>query len=166
MCASPGGLATVVDFRVVQRLISALLKEHEEPKYDVRKTGMRKYVNDHLAGWCVFTFWDCLASRLLVFAFTEVVLHNGFSRFEIKLNVFVSQCQPDSDKVNYFLELSVGWSVCNFLRACRDTNVKLVILTEITACGLRRGCKIQIISLCTRKVLGAVVLMIRTTKQI
>lgn len=110
---------------------------------------MRKYVSDHLAGCFVCTFWDCLASRLLVFAFMEVVLHNGSSRLEIKPNVLISQCQPDSDKVNYFIELSVGWCVCNFLRACRDTNVKLVILTEITACGLRTGCKIQIISLCS-----------------
>lgn len=55
------------------------------------------------------------------------------------------------DKVNYFTELSAGWSACNFLRACRDTNAKLVILAEIRACGIKRGCKIQIISLFTWK---------------
>lgn len=97
----------------------------------------------------LFIPWECLASQLLVFALMEVVLHNGFSRFEIKPSVFISECQTDSDKVNYFIELSAGLSDCNFLQACRDTNVKLVILTEITACGLKRGCKIQIISFCT-----------------
>lgn len=51
---------------------------------------MKKNVNDHLVGWFVYTFWDCLASQLLVFAFMEVVLHNGSSRLEIKPNVFVS----------------------------------------------------------------------------
>lgn len=96
----------------------------------------------------------------------EVVLHNGFSRFEIKPSVFISECQTDSDKVNYFIELSAGLSDCNFLQACRDTNVKLVILTEIRACGLKRGCKIQIISFCTWTVLEGVVLIIETTKQI
>lgn len=111
----------------------------------------------------VYTFWDCLASLLLVFAFMEVVLRNGFSRFEIKPSAFISECQTDSEKVNYFIELSAGWSACSVLQACRDTNVKLVILTEIRVCGLKRGCKIQILSLCTWKVLEGVVLMIRTT---
>lgn len=77
---------------------------------------MKKNVNDHLAGWFVYTFWDCLVSQLLVFAFMEVVLHNGSSRFEIKPNMFVSECQTDSDKVNYFIELSAGWFACNFLK--------------------------------------------------
>lgn len=81
------------------------------------QTSMKTNVNDHLAGWFVYTFWDCLASQLLGFAFMEVVLHNDFSRLEIKPSVFISKCHTDSDKVNCFIELSAGRSASNFLQA-------------------------------------------------
>lgn len=35
VCASPGGLDTVMDFRVAPELKSKLLKKHEKPKYGV-----------------------------------------------------------------------------------------------------------------------------------
>lgn len=58
------------------------------------------------------------------------MLHNGFSRLESKLHAFDLKCQTDSGKVNYFIWLGVKRTACNFLMACRDTNVKLVILTD------------------------------------
>lgn len=34
---------------------------------------------------------------------------------DLRLNRMCSfQCQTDSDKVNYFIELSAGWFACNF----------------------------------------------------
>lgn len=63
------------------------------------------------------------------------MLHSGFSRLERKLHVFEdSWCQTHSGNVNYCIWLSVKRTACNFLMACRDTNVKPVILTEIRAC--------------------------------
>lgn len=66
----------------------------------------------------------------------------------------------DFCKGNYCIWLGVKRTACNFLMACRDTDVKLVILTEIRACWIRRGCKIQIISFWLLKTTETVVLFV------
>lgn len=53
----------------------------------------------------------------------------------------------DYGRVNYCIWLSVKRSACNLLMSCRDTNVKLVILTQIRARWIKTGCEIQITTL-------------------
>lgn len=93
-CGFPG--RPITDFKAVEKARKAKIWCIYVEK---SKTSMKINVNDHLAGWFVYTFWDCLACQLLVFAFMEVVLHNDFSNPEIKPSVFISKCQTDSDKV-------------------------------------------------------------------
>lgn len=80
-------------------------------------------------------FRDPLAGQLVVFVFMQGgVLHRGLGLLKRKVHVCRIHSVRDFCKGNYCIWLSVKRTACNFLMACRDTDVKLVILTEIRAC--------------------------------
>lgn len=140
---------TAVDFRVFLYLISSCGKGIKSQQLLngrewKRKRNTAMYANDQLARWFVFILWDwpdpvfffvCMKGVCC----TVVSTDRRESCMCLKIHSVTVFC-----KGNYCIWLSVKRTVCNFPQACRDTNVKLVILTQIRACWTRRGCKIQI----------------------
>lgn len=113
-------------------------------------------MNDHLAFWFVFIFWDCSACQLVFFFFLNFFVFMEVVCWTVVLTEVREGCMRL--KLHIVTQtlaklITVYGSVKNGLLVISSwpvgtLNVKLVIfLTEIKACWIRRGCKIQITSL-------------------
>lgn len=106
-------------------------------------------MNDLLAGWFVIISRDRSAGKSSCVFFLADVEEEAagcfffFSRLERSSVCFIESVRHTLAKLItlYCSVLYKKRSACNFLVACRDVNVKLVILTEIRARWQRRGCK-------------------------
>lgn len=156
VCAALSGMATLLWisgcfstwFRAVAKEKRANVSDYLNGSW--RRENKRECACEWSVGSLVCFYFSALLAQsgcgcffVLMEGVCCTVISTDF-RVTVRLKV---QCQADSGKRNYCIWLSVRRTTCNFLMPFRDTNVKLVILTEIWAHWISWDCKILIIAL-------------------